>query len=134
MASAVTNRISFGRNAWLIAYDIADPRRLACVHRLVKRHGIPLQYSLFIAWLDRREVALLADALRGMMDFRYDDVRLYALPTVGEVSTLGQQWLPAGIDLYENGVRLFGTVGDKARTRGSVALFGGEPGINFDDG
>ena len=119
MTSAATSHISFGSNAWLIAYDITDPRRLRRVHRLVKRHGIPLQYSLFIAWLDRREVASLAAALRGMIDVRHDDVRLYALPTVGEVSTLGQQWLPAGIDLYEHGIRLFGDVSGKPRSRGS---------------
>src|SRR2546425_11381608 len=33
---------------WLIAYDIADPRRLARVHRYLKRHAIPVQYSVFV--------------------------------------------------------------------------------------
>ena len=36
------------RRNWLVAYDIASPRRLARVHRYLKRHAIPVQYSVFV--------------------------------------------------------------------------------------
>ena len=29
---------------YLIAYDIADPKRLSRVHRALKREGLPVQY------------------------------------------------------------------------------------------
>ena len=33
--------------AWLIAYDISDPKRLNRVHRFVIKHCVPVQYSLY---------------------------------------------------------------------------------------
>ena len=38
--------------AWLVCYDIAEPRRLARVWRAVREFGVPLQYSVFWARLD----------------------------------------------------------------------------------
>ena len=32
---------------WLVAYDIAHPRRLGRVFRLLQKHGVPVQYSVF---------------------------------------------------------------------------------------
>lgn len=96
-------RFVFGHNAWLIAYDIADPRRLGRVHRLLKKVAMPIQYSVFLAWLNDREVELLAEELRGHINVREDDVRLYHLPAATELTTLGKQWLPDGVQLLRDG-------------------------------
>ena len=84
---------------FLLAYDIADPRRLARVHRTVKQQGMPLQYSVFLiadtpAVLD----GLLAE-LDDIIDPRADDIRVYPLPTRLDAEGYGRQFLPAGVML-----------------------------------
>lgn len=97
------DRFVFGSNAWLIAYDIADPRRLGRVHRLLKKVAIPIQYSVFLAWLNERQLGWLVEQLRSRIDAREDDVRLYHLPVTTELTTLGKQWLPQGVQLLRDG-------------------------------
>ena len=41
-------------NLYLIAYDIADPKRLVKVHRTLKRQGLPVQYSVFTVVIKRK--------------------------------------------------------------------------------
>lgn len=103
------DRVIFGSNAWLIAYDIADPRRLGRVHRLLKKVAIPIQYSVFLAWLNERQLRWLVGQLRDRIQAREDDVRLYHLPASAELTVLGKQWLPEGVQLFRNGVAVMGT-------------------------
>ena len=82
---------------WLIAYDIADPRRLVRVHRYLKRHAIPVQYSVFVL---RGNQIMLERVLRGIAELiapGADDVRAYHLPDLCEVAMLGRQSLPEGV-------------------------------------
>ncbi len=95
--------LDIGRDAWLVAYDIRDPRRLARVHRLLKAQAVPLQYSVFIAWLKAPAVETLAGAIESRIDPRQDDVRLYHLPSRLELHALGRQWLPSGVSLFREG-------------------------------
>ncbi|MBX3630284.1 MAG: CRISPR-associated endonuclease Cas2 [Nitrosomonas sp.] len=39
-------------NLYLIAYDIADSKRLARVHRVLKQQGLPVQFSVFMVVLN----------------------------------------------------------------------------------
>ncbi len=99
---------------FLLAYDIADPKRLLQVHRTVRRRGIPLQYSVFlipdtVAMLD----ALLAE-LRGIISPIHDDIRVYPLPGRIQVDRLGRQQLPEGVRL----------VGDRCVDTAIAALVG----------
>ena len=93
--------------AWLICYDIANPRRLARVHRAACRFAGPVQYSVFWARLDR---AGLNEALRAMavlIDPRADDVRFYPLPENVHVYAVGRAILPEGVRLQDPGLDRF---------------------------
>lgn len=82
---------------WLIAYDIANPRRLGRVHRYLKRRAIPVQYSIFV--FHGNEI-MLGRVLSGIAEFiapDADDVRAYYLPNRCEVVMLGRQSLPDGV-------------------------------------
>lgn len=60
------------RRRYLVAYDIADPVRLRIVHRIVKDHGQPLQYSVFLCDLAPAELTglkwKLGDAIAHELD------------------------------------------------------------------
>jgi CRISPR-associated protein Cas2 len=86
------------RNAqqnFLLAYDIADPERLV----RVRRHGIPLQYSVFLVPTNVPGLLGLLGDLQALIDERVDDVRVYPLPSTIEVVYYGRQALPDGVDL-----------------------------------
>jgi CRISPR-associated protein Cas2 len=89
----------FGPDAWLIAYDIADPRRLASVHRYLKRYALAVQYSVFLGWFSARQVDSLRRGLEQRIDPRRDDVRLYHLPSRTQLYRFGRQWLPERVYL-----------------------------------
>lgn len=89
---------------WLIAYDIADPRRLRRVHALVARLARQLQYSLYL--LDGGEARLdaLLEAIRARIDPRRDDVRAYPLSPGIWWRQYGQSSLPDGVHLDAPGI------------------------------
>jgi len=51
------------RNMFLVAYDIADPKRLYQVHKRMRGFGDPLQYSVFLCLLSPKELALLYESI-----------------------------------------------------------------------
>jgi len=51
------------RNAFLIAYDVADPKRLRRTYQKMLGFGDPLQYSVFYCELSPMEKQLLQEAL-----------------------------------------------------------------------
>ena len=63
--------------AFVIGYDISDPRRLLRVHREMCKHATPLEYSIFLP--------------------QEDDVRCYALPARGFQGRIGRASMPEGI-------------------------------------
>ena len=94
-------------SAWLICYDIADPRRLARVHRAVSRFAVPVQYSVFWARLDRAGLNAALQAVAVLIDPRADDVRFYPLPENVRVHAVGRAILPDGIRLRDPGLDRF---------------------------
>lgn len=87
------------RQRYLIAYDIADPRRLQRVAHTVERIGIRLQYSLFLAQLTPRQRQKLLDELRQLIDPKADDLRFYPLPARSALIWLGKGHWPEGVQL-----------------------------------
>jgi CRISPR-associated protein Cas2 len=60
-----------------LGYDISDPARLVGVHRLCKEWGLPVQYSVFLVPPTPASIGVLLADLRGIIDERADDVRVY---------------------------------------------------------
>lgn len=85
--------------AWIVAYDIREPRRLRRVHRTLRKEGVAAQYSVFTVEADDEGIARLLQRLRGIIDERVDDVRAYHLPAHCAVWALGTQHWPDGVSL-----------------------------------
>ncbi|AGA33158.1 CRISPR-associated protein Cas2 [Thioalkalivibrio nitratireducens DSM 14787] len=90
--------------AWLICYDIADPRRLIRLHRFLKRFAQPVQYSVFYYEGSSAQLARCLHDIAGRIDHREDDVRAYPIPNPAQVDTLGRGALPDGalLQSHEN--------------------------------
>ncbi|GIX36646.1 MAG: hypothetical protein KatS3mg126_2425 [Lysobacteraceae bacterium] len=86
-----------GMSTFLIGYDIRDPGRLRRVHRLLGKHALPLQYSVFLFCGDARQLARLLDRLVPLCDGKEDDLRAYPLPRQSLKLRLGRGVLPEGI-------------------------------------
>jgi CRISPR-associated protein Cas2 len=93
--------------AWLVCYDIAEPRRLARVWRAVREFGVPMQYSVFWARLDRAGLNAALSVVAARINPRADDVRFYPLPENLQITGLGRDVLPLDIDLGDPGLRRF---------------------------
>jgi CRISPR-associated protein Cas2 len=92
---------------WLVCYDIAEPRRLARVWRAVREFGVPLQYSVFWARLDDIGLGGALAAIATRIDPRRDDVRFYPLPENVQITGLGRDVVPLGVDLGDPVLRRF---------------------------
>ena len=89
---------------WLIAYDIADPLRLGRVHRFLKRHAVPVQYSVFVFQGNQATLDGILSGIAERIDTDLDDVRAYHLPNRCEVTMLGNQHLPEGVMVCAHGL------------------------------
>ncbi|AYY13996.1 CRISPR-associated endonuclease Cas2 [Actinobacteria bacterium YIM 96077] len=62
------------RRRHLIAYDIADPKRLRNICKLMEDFGQRLQYSVFLCDLSAGELAELEAAAKEIMHLRDDSI------------------------------------------------------------
>ncbi len=85
---------------YLICYDIANPKRLARVHRYLKQFAIPLQYSVFIARVTPTMLDRYFSEISQLIELREDDVRAYPLPQKLHIDHLGRQMLPEGVEIH----------------------------------
>lgn len=67
------------RTRYLLAYDIADPRRLRRVHRVANDFGEPLQYSLFVCDLTGVELSRLKGCLMEEVKTTEDSISIFDL-------------------------------------------------------
>jgi len=94
---------------YLIAYDIADPRRLSRVHRTLKKQGLPVQYSVFTVVLKRKALLRFLESINQLIMPAEDDVRFYRLPEHIDIKALGRQYFPEDVMLFTGGInRLVG--------------------------
>lgn len=88
--------------AWLITYDITDPKRLVRLHRFLRRHAVPVQYSVFHYGGSTAMMGKLAEQIGQRIDARTDDVRAYQLPEQLSVDTLGRGSIPTQTSLLSD--------------------------------
>ena len=94
------------QSRWLVAYDIADKRRLGRVHRFLRREGLPVQYSVFTARLTERKLQRVLAGLAALIHAGGDDLRVYPLPAQQEQVALGRQMFPDDVMLLDDGINL----------------------------
>jgi CRISPR-associated protein Cas2 len=75
---------------YLIAYDIADPKRLYRMHRRLRRDALAMQQSVFLVQRSQRGIGQLMDELEGLIHRREDDLRAYPIPDPGEIWLRGK--------------------------------------------
>lgn len=84
-------------HAYVIGYDIANPRRLQRVHREMCKHATPLEYSVFLLVGSELAKDHCLAQMAGLIEDGEDDVRCYPLPVRGFQGRVGRANLPAGI-------------------------------------
>lgn len=87
------------RNRYLVCYDVTDPRRLRNTHKKMKGFGDPVQYSVFVCELSRKEKILMEQAITEVVNLDQDSVMIVDLgPTGGRGTSaftmLGTSRLP----------------------------------------
>jgi CRISPR-associated protein Cas2 len=89
------------RKPWIIAYDIADPARLRRVHKFLAKRAFALQYSVFAADLNARELGAMKRGFLKLIDEEKDDIRFYAAPL--DLRLFGVRRLPEGVYVFGAG-------------------------------
>lgn len=92
-----------GRRCWVVGYDIASPRRLRRVAKLLERQAVRVQYSVFVGSWTELEFDALWSAVAREIHPRADDVRAWPVPLVPWVACLGKTAGAEGIFFAERG-------------------------------
>ncbi|HRP95589.1 MAG TPA: CRISPR-associated endonuclease Cas2 [Rhodocyclaceae bacterium] len=87
---------------WLITYDITNPKRLVRLHRFLRRHATPVQYSVFLFEGSAAQMGRLMADIETRIDKKTDDVRGYQLPARLQIDTFGRGSLPADTHLLSD--------------------------------
>ncbi len=85
------------RNSYIVAYDIADPKRLRLVFKTMRAWGDHLQYSVFECQLNAADLVRLRTALAAIIHHDEDQVLFVDLgPSAGRgdrvISALGKPY------------------------------------------
>ena len=86
------------RNSYIVSYDIADPKRLRQVFKLMRAWGDHLQFSVFECQLSRLDLVRLRAALAEIIHHDLDQVLFVDLgPAEGRgervISALGKPYV-----------------------------------------
>ena len=68
------------RKGWyLVGYDIAHPRRLVKIYKMLRKEGLVAQKSLFFVKGTELQIDGLLDQIASIMALREDDLRAYPI-------------------------------------------------------
>ncbi len=76
--------------AYLLSYDIGEPKRLRAMHKLAKAYGRPLQYSVFACVMRRDDRVRLASRIETLIHRSEDRVVIIDLGAVAD----RESWIP----------------------------------------
>ena len=89
---------------YVVSYDVRDPARLRRVHRVCRGYGDRLQLSVYACRLSPKDLVVLREKLRKVVNQKEDQVLFLRLGVVGHeermearMSVLGIQWIPEGM-------------------------------------
>ena len=68
---------------FLIAYDIADNKRVAKLGRFLSKIGVRIEYSIFYIKASKEEMIEIAMKINDIIDTEADDVRIYEIEDHG---------------------------------------------------
>lgn len=77
------------KNWYIVAYDISNPKRLAKIHRMLRKNGISAQKSVFFVKGTESDINKLLDQIASFMVLREDDLRAYPIIHPEKVWTSG---------------------------------------------
>ncbi|WP_052501717.1 CRISPR-associated endonuclease Cas2 [Thiomicrospira microaerophila] len=73
----------------VLAYDIRHVRRLAKIHRIVKKVGLPFQKSVFLIHASEKRLQKILSLIEKYMDVNEDDVRTYPVESAQTIWVYG---------------------------------------------
>ncbi|GHU04976.1 CRISPR-associated endoribonuclease Cas2 2 [Alphaproteobacteria bacterium] len=79
----------FARSLYLVCYDIADPRRLAQVHRFLLGYKVGGQKSFFECWLTKSELSTVRRGLIERLFHTEDRAHIFQLDPRQQTRQLG---------------------------------------------
>lgn len=109
------------QSAYLIAYDIRDPRRLTRVYQLCKRSGLHLQYSVFLVRANPRQIDNLARELEALIHPRRDDIRIYPIPERAQWIHLGRPFWPDDVHFIDERIPSLQPDGERHKVKNTQA-------------
>ena len=62
------------RNRYIVAYDVADPKRLQQTYKVMLGYGDRMQYSVFVCDLSSIELTRLREDLADLLDYAEDRI------------------------------------------------------------
>jgi len=68
---------------FLVAYDIADTKRVIKLGRFLSKIGIRIEYSIFYVKASKDEMIEIAMKINDIIDAEMDDVRIYEIEDYG---------------------------------------------------
>ena len=72
------------RYDFIIAYDIADVKRLRKIARVIEKHAMRIQYSVYIFYdATYQELTALLNSVTKIYNEKYDDIRVYKVKNRG---------------------------------------------------
>ena len=76
---------------WLACYDIADPKRLNRVYRLMSSEALAIQKSVFLVSMFPEELKMLSSQVSDLIDTKLDRVDFIRLPRNVSAISLGRR-------------------------------------------
>ena len=72
------------RYDFIIAYDIADVKRLRKIARVIEKQAMRIQYSVYIFYdATHQELTALLNSVTKIYNEKYDDIRVYKVKNRG---------------------------------------------------